>query len=316
MAAYKTNKEILDIMSKRVYGHEHAKKILINAVNRSKLRYFQRYGDPNGTPEEDLIPLSNCLLIGDSGTGKTLLIETLSDIMSFPYLKLDATELNPTGAHSGIKQTDLIAMIHKTATEAMERNPRRYFSFDGAVEQTIVFIDEIDKICTKFSSSNWNEHVQSNFLTLFENKSGLQGVTFIFAGAFTGLEKYASINKNKNIGFHNQQETKEIKPDVYLNQEIIKFGMLPELLGRIQHILLLDELTIDSYRQILIHNLLPRIKKNLQLFGVNKFTLTEKQIIELTTAAKESGLGVRNLDTSLSRLVVDLEFEHGVRLGL
>lgn len=315
-----SNKDIFNELSKKVIGHDHAKKVLINIINRSKLRYYQRWGDPTGMPHEDeILQLSNCLLIGDSGTGKTYLVETLSKIMEFPYLKIDATELNPTGASEGIKKKDLIRKITRKAEEMMELNPRKYFSLDGTLDQTVVFIDEIDKLAGEFSTGKWNAHVQSNFLTLFENKDeGLEGVTFIFAGAFTGLDKYNEIQYRKRVGFHSDhsEEEKTGKSSGELAQEITSFGLLPEIVGRLQHIVLLDQLTEDTYKTILLDTLMPKVINDLRIFGVKNFKLSQEKQDELINSAMDSGLGVRHLQTELSRLLVDIEFEHEMKFFL
>ncbi len=294
------NRRIYQELSELVVGHDNAKKVLINLVNRSKLRYYQKWGllDPN-----NLIKLTNCLLVGDSGTGKTHLVESLSKIMKFPLLKVDATDLNPTGASGGIKSEDLYKKISKCAKEAMEDDPETYWSYDGTLDQVIVFVDEVDKLGQKLSS-DWNSHVQSNFLALFENKAGYEGVSYIFAGAFTGMEKKAT--KVAKLGFKHQED--EILKNHDIAQSVIKFGLIPEFVGRLNNIVLLDQLSKDDYITILINNILPKASATLEFYGVSNFMLTHAEISLLADEALKSGLGVRALETGVSKLTVELEF--------
>jgi len=315
----KNNKATFAELSKLVIGHNHAKKVLINLVNRSKLRYYQKWGLLEA---DEIVSLSNCLLIGDSGTGKTHLVESLAKVMMFPLLKIDATELNPTGASGGIKKKDLITKVITLVKELLadeddkeKANPgykSPYLSFDGTLDQVVVFVDEVDKLGQRIGS-DWNEHVQANFLTLFENKGELSGVTFIFAGAFTGLDKHSK-EKPKQIGFthHRHDDVMEAGD---LSQKIIKFGMIPELVGRMHNIVLLDELKEQEYKTILLRTILPRVRKSLRAFGIEHFKLSEVQIKKLIVDAMKSGLGVRALETGVNKLLVDVEFNPDSHLG-
>ncbi len=307
------NRQILAELSKKVIGHENAKKVLVNLVNRSKDRYYQKWAL---LLEEELTPLSNCLLIGDSGTGKTFLVETLAEVMNFPLLKIDATELNPTGASGGIKKKDVVNKIvnmvkqlmvdEQDAKDADPSYRSEYFSFDGALDQVVVFVDEVDKLAQRLSS-DWNEHVQANFLTLFENKGELSGITFIFAGAFTGLDKHGK-NTKGHIGF-STPEVDKAPGAGDLAQKVIKFGLIPELVGRMHNICLLDELKEQDYRTILLETILPRVQKSLKFLDIPKFTLSKSQIKTLVDDAMKSGLGIRALETGVNKILVDIEFD-------
>ncbi len=294
------NRRIYQQLSELVIGHDNAKKVLINLVNRSKLRYYQKWGllEP-----EQLIKLSNCLLVGDSGTGKTHLVESLSKIMKFPLLKIDATDLNPTGASGGIKSEDLYKKIKNCAKDAMEEDPSTYWSYEGTLDQVIVFVDEVDKLGQKLSS-DWNSHVQANFLALFENKAGFDGVSYIFAGAFTGMEKVAA--KVTKIGFSHQAD--EILKNHDIAQSVIRFGLIPEFVGRLNNIIMLDQLTKQDYITILKSTILPRASDTLEFYGVSGFTLTANEMALLAEDAMKSGLGVRALETGVSKLMVEYEF--------
>jgi ATP-dependent Clp protease ATP-binding subunit ClpX len=294
------NRRIYQELSELVIGHDNAKKVLINLVNRSKLRYYQKWGLMDRV---ELIKLSNCLLIGDSGTGKTHLVESLAKIMKFPLLKIDATDLNPTGASGGIKSEDLIKKIQRCAKDAMEDDPETYWSYDGTLDQVIVFVDEVDKLGQKLSS-DWNNHVQSNFLAMFENKAGLDGISFIFAGAFTGMSRKAE--QSKKLGFHHYADTSTKESDI--SQAVVKFGLIPEFVGRLNNIVLLDTLSKEDYVTILQNTILPKASKTLEYYGIQEYTLNIKEIDTIAEDAVKSGLGVRSLESSINKLLVELEF--------
>lgn len=301
----RSNQAIYNALSEIVIGHDYAKKVLINLVNRSKLRYYQKWL----MLEEKLIKLSNCLLIGDSGTGKTFLVETLASIMDFPFVRIDATELNPTGATGGVKKKDLVKKITDKVKELREQEMDqygqmyKYFSFDGTLDQVIVFVDEVDKLGLKLSS-DWNKDVQSNFLTIFENNEELAGVSFIFAGAFSGMLEVDG--QSNHMGF-NKQEHKEAK-ERNLTADVIKWGLIPELVGRFNHIVALDKLTSENYLDILETKILIDAREQLKFFNTHKFELTDEQKSSLVDTAMKSGLGVRALETGVQKLLVELEF--------
>ncbi len=296
------NRRIYQQLSELVIGHDNAKKVLINLVNRSKLRYYQKWGLLEGA--NNLVKLSNCLLVGDSGTGKTHLVESLSRIMKFPLLKVDATDLNPTGASGGIKSEDLLKQIKNCAKEAMEADPDTYWSYEGTLNQVIVFVDEVDKLGQKLSS-DWNTHVQANFLTMFENKAGFDGISFIFAGAFTGMEKKAT--KSTKLGFKHHED--EILKNHDIAQAVIRFGLIPEFVGRLNNIVMLDQLTKEDFVTILRNTILPKAVTTLEYYGVTDFTLSNEELQALAEEAMKSGLGVRSLETGVSKLMVDAEFD-------
>ncbi len=297
----RANRDIYEELSQHVIGHDTAKKVLINLVNRSKLRYYTKWGLLQSGDE---IKISNCLLIGESGTGKTHLIESLAKVMDFPLLRVDATELNPTGASGGLKKADFLKLMKTTVLELMEENPQKYFSYEGTMDQLVVFVDEIDKL-GQVLSSDWNHHVQSNFLTLFDNKEEYAGVTFVFAGAFAKMEKRQK--GIKQLGF--QTTTTDVAKPGDLAQKVIAAGLLPELVGRLSHIVLLDELKKEDYKKILFDLVIPKANSQLSLYGIYNFKLSDEQLDHILETAIGSGLGVRGLETGFNQLLVDIEFD-------
>lgn len=305
----KPNKEILELLNKLVYGHYEAKKSLINLVNRSKIRHHQRWGQQ--LHKDYWIEPSKVLLVAESGTGKTHLVESLAQILDFPLVKVDATKFVPTGGSGGIKEQDLQKMIRDKAAEYCQNKKGYYHSVEGTIDQTVVFVDEIDKLAQSFESSgNWNQHVQSNFLTLFDNKDEFAGVSFIFAGAFSHIIRES--NASSSIGFLNdicsEPENSGKIPD--LEDKIIKLGIIPELLGRISSIVELDKFSIVDYYEILVNVILPKKILDLSYFGVMDSGLLEEDLMKIAETASKSGQGIRSLKRQLDKHFLEAEFQY------
>lgn len=308
MLHYAKNAELLADLEEYVEGHTEAKKALITLVDRSKRRHHQKF--ILGMYPDFLLSPSKVLLIGASGTGKTHLVESLHKICHFPLVKVDATKLNPTGASGGIKERDLQDLIMDEAKRAVLNkgySGAEYSSVEGAIDQTVVFIDEIDKLGRSFDSSgSWNAHVQSGFLTLFDNKAEFSGVSFIFAGAFTSLEDIQKTGKN-GIGFNS---IKEIVNSDCLDEDIVKAGLIPELVGRITAIVELDKFDTDDYLHILKSRLLPKKEMDMASMGVFDITLTDSQLYKMALRAYKSKQGVRSLQRELDKVFLDYEFNY------
>lgn len=304
MMFYKTNIDLLDEYDRRVFGHEEAKKTLITLVNRSKMRHYQKF--VLGLGKEDLIQPMKVLLIGASGTGKTFLVQQLQEICQFPLLCIDATELNPTGASGGITRQKLQKMIYDNAYEYDKYYSEKGYtnSVEGLVDKTVVFVDEIDKLAKNFDSSgNWNKHVQSNFLTLFDNYEEYAGVSFVFAGAFSGMEREKA---SRGIGF----SAVTTESDEILDEAIVKYGLLPELIGRLTRIIELDSFKEDDYKRILQDELLPKKRYDLSYYGHTLLELPEQFIERAIKKAISSGQGVRYLKRELDKYCLDMEFNY------
>lgn len=306
----KRNKEILDELDGHVSGHLEAKKALISLVNRSKIRHHQKWIE--GIHKDYLIQPHKLLLIGQSGTGKTHLVETLQDILEFPLIRLDATKLNPTGAGGGVKEEDVRREIIKKADEWMKKKKGFYHSLQGTIDQMVVFIDEIDKLGRSFDSSgNWNNHVQSNFLTLFDNKNEFSGVSFIFAGAFTDITGEESVKKS-SIGFTAQDHKPESKGE--MDERVVKAGLIPELVGRLTSIVELDKFTEEDYYNILVDRLIPKKLLTLAFFNTFDIDLHEDDLRGMASRASKSGQGIRSLQRQLDKYYLDIEFENEYKL--
>ena len=308
MINYKSNNELLEALNGLVVGHISAKKALINLVNRSKIRHYQKW---IACEHRDfLIAPSKCLMVGDSGTGKTFLVECLQQLVDFPLLKIDATRLTITSAGDGIKSAEIYNMIYDNAKHYEEVNRKKGYtnSIEGLIDQTVVFIDEVDKLAwgANGERDHWNKRTQANFLQIFENYDELAGVSFIFAGAFANLER--SKTKGNSIGFC--QDFDSISENDILDELIVKYGLIPELVGRITAIVELDTLTEDHYRAVLQDILIPRKLEELIYFNCVDFELSNKDIDVLIKKAMKSGQGIRFLKRELDKLLLDIEFNY------
>lgn len=278
-----------------VYGHAQAKKVLQVLLKRSKERYYKKCVLGHDNVHDTL----KCLLIGQSGTGKTHLIHSLRKLLPFPLICLDATQLMPTGNNEGMNAKQLKKLIKDTAKQYIEQEVLtseivHYHSVEGVINQMVIFVDEFDKLGTSFDSSgNWNKHVQANFLTLIDNKEEFAGISWIFAGAFSSLYEA----KPSGIGFFSENAIIE---EQITDKDIIKAGIIPEMLGRISLIVQLDTFTKEDYHNILVNRLLP---------SYEQLSLNEADIENIVDKAYISGQGIRSMTRQLEMLAIDIEYE-------
>lgn len=306
MHGNKTNRELKEEFDAEVRGHDEAKKGLINLFNQMKLRYYQRY--IHLAREYELITPHKLLLIGPSGNGKTHLVEVGSRLAGVNLVKVDATVLSPTGNGQGINSDGLRKLIRNSAKNLVNTH-KYYHSLQGTIDQTVVFIDEIDKLSRPCDSTgNWNRHVQESFLTMFDDKEEFSGVSFIFAGAFTGIDEQIKPKSSKSIGFTMFKDETLNDNDVDWDEEVIKYGLVPELVGRINGIYKIDTLTKEDYSEILYNILIPKKQEELLYYHCTDFTIKEADAEKLINKAIKSGQGVRSLKRELDKLVADIKF--------
>lgn len=279
------NKDLLDAIDSKVLWHSKAKKILINSINKQQIRIRQM------CLGEERIDLDVVLLVGESGTGKTFLVRELTNLCDCAVISLDATNLAP-GESAG-----------RTDSKAVEKLIR-----DCKSSHVIVFIDEVDKLAREYESSgNWNKQVQSHLLTMLNgDKEPFDRVLWILAGSFSDLREAKAIDE-KSFGFTTQREQKENCID---DRDLIKYGLMPEFVGRMSHICELDYLGEKEFRQVLDNLILPDKVKDLQYFGYHDFTLSEEQKIKLCSDTIDSKQGVRYLKRRVSEMTIDLEFNY------
>lgn len=307
MIEYKTNRELLAELDKHIKGHTTAKKALINLANRSTLRYYQRF--KHLYMKEDLIEPGRCLLIGESGTGKTATVRALfSKILDIPILYFDASKLRP--GDGGSKDQGSVGWMKKQiasyAEELKKVRPYRYNSIEGTIDQMIVCIDEVDKLSYSYESSgNWNNHIQASLLELLDQRMDeYAGVSYVLMGAFTRIDR-GQKKVTQKIGFNVSTSEDVLDP---IHERLIAGGMLPELVGRLTSIVELDTLTEKDYREILDELLIPKKLEELLHFNyVNKF-VPEDMKNEIVKKAIDSKQGVRYMKRKLDEWATDLEF--------
>jgi ATP-dependent Clp protease ATP-binding subunit ClpX len=271
-----------------VYGHDKAKKVLEVLFRRSQERYYKKCVLGSTDFPERL----NCLLIGSSGTGKTHLMMTFTEQHDVPLLCLDATELMPTGNDTGVNKKQLRKMIHDKANELV--TSKKHFSIEGVLNQMFIFVDEFDKLGTSFDSSgNWNKHVQSSFLTLVEDKYEFSGISWVFAGAFSSARENKVVKKS--IGFFSDNNVEAVTNQL-TEKDILKSGIIPEMLGRIPLIVQLDEFSLTDYVNI-VENLIE----------AKYAALTNANTTEIAETAMNSGQGVRSVIRQLEMLLIEHE---------
>lgn len=307
-----TNYEILLRVSKQIHKHEKAKKVLINVINRALLRSHQRWNE--NLSDDNAIPNLNALLIGKSGTGKTYLMETLARVMDFHLVVLDATDFAPTSA-DGKSKCDIEKKIFKSAeTYFSQARQGKFVCAQEVIDQTVVFVDEIDKLGQECSGNgNWNAHTQATFLTTFENKTaGFRHLTWVFAGAFTKMHKDKK-GTAKPIGFEKNHDHTHEEGDI--ERDIIAFGLIPELVGRIHHVVELDELTIEDFETILNEILIPKKVKQLSFTKVDFDVLQQLDVKAIAAKAHKSEMGVRAMMKAIDNFLIDIEFNDAPVMG-
>lgn len=276
-----------------VYGHAHAKKAMIDLIERLHIHNDHKYARFSSKYPK----LHNIMLIGKSGTGKTLLVNTICKLTKTHVYHIDATALAPASAE-GLTIPRLAAKVKEFITDKLKEKDD-YLNI-------VLFIDEIDKICTEHSKeSKWNSKIQASLLKLAEGGlPDLPQIPIIFAGAFQDIFKEKVISNS--IGFL-PSENKEKGP--LIEDQIKKYGMIPELLGRIHHIVALDSLEKSDFKKILLELVIPEITEDLRFFKKNFPKLSKKTVSELIDEAYKSEQGVRMLYKLVDKKIRDIELK-------
>ena len=317
-------KDIKSHLDEFVIGQEQAKKVLSVAVYNHYKRITQK--DDNDDVE---IEKSNVILLGETGTGKTLLAKTVAKILNVPFAVADATVITEAG-YVGEDVESILAKLLQAA------------DFDvSAAERGIVFIDEIDKIARKSDNPSITrdvsgEGVQQAMLKLLEGaeigvppKGGrkhpeqklvtinTKNILFVTGGAFVGIDKLISSRLNTSaVGYASKtKRVSKVDSDNMFQyvtpQDLKKFGLIPELIGRFPVLTYLNPLDESALRRIITEPKNALIKQYVKLFEMEEIKLTvDKDVLDfMVKKAMEFALGARGLRSIFEAVMMDAMYD-------
>ena len=320
----KKPKEIKAFLDEYVIGQDQAKKQLSIAV----YNHYKRLLHAQDENREVEIEKSNIIMIGETGTGKTLLAKTIAKQLNVPFCIVDATILTEAG-YVGEDVESILSRLLMVADYDVEK-----------AEKGIVFIDEIDKIARKSDNPSITrdvsgEGVQQGLLKLLEGsivnvppqggrkhpdqkyiQVNTQNILFIAGGAFDGMKEIIERRLNKQaIGFSAEKINKVEEEDYILSQinaiDLKSFGLIPELLGRFPIITYLDKLTKETLVRIMKEPKNSIINQYTELFKMDKVSLefTDQAIEEIVEDTMNKGLGARGLRGTTEKILEHYMFD-------
>ncbi len=318
-----TPKELYRLLNDYVIGQDDAKKILSVAVHN----HYKRIDHISGNSDVELSK-SNVLLVGPTGSGKTLIAETLARIIDVPFTMADATTLTEAG-YVGEDVENIILKLLQAADYNVER-----------AQRVKVYNDEVDKISRNSDNPSITrdvsgEGVQQALLKIMEGtiasvppqggrkhpqQDFLQidttNILFICGGAFAGIDKIISTRGDKSsIGFEAEVKDKSSKDVGAIlkkieTEDLLKFGLIPEFVGRLPVVATLEDLNKDALIEILTKPKNALVKQYQKLFGFEnvKLKFTEDALNSVASKALEKNTGARGLRTILENILLDTMF--------
>ncbi len=317
----KSPREIKTFLDEYVIGQDQAKKILSVAV----YNHYKRVLNESAVGDVE-IDKSNVILVGETGSGKTLLAKTIAKLLNVPFAIVDATVLTEAG-YVGEDVESILSRLLQAADYNVE-----------LAEKGIVFIDEIDKIARKSDNPSITrdvsgEGVQQAMLKILEGavvnvppKGGrkhpdqkfvevnTKDILFIAGGAFSGIDRHIANRLNKHvIGFkkdETKKETEHLLEEVNAT-DLKNFGIIPELIGRLPIITFLKPLDQEAMKRILTEPKNALIKQYEKLFELDgkELVVTENTLNYIVNRADELGLGARGLRSVTEEIFTDIMYD-------